>query len=102
MKKYLYVVIQIDENGKKYAFARKLPADINLLDLPHIPRAEIVRAAPTWKMPAKRLRAGMPYTKRTAYTCTTIPHFNTKQSPGNGAFLLSILARPPQGLKIAA
>lgn len=49
MKKYLYLIIQIDENGKKYAFARKLPADVNLLDLPHIPRAEIVRAAPTWK-----------------------------------------------------
>ena len=49
MNTYLYLVIQIDENGKKYVFARKLPANINLLDLHHIPRAEVIRAAPTWK-----------------------------------------------------
>ena len=49
MNTYLYLVIQIDENGMKYAFAHKFPATTNLLQLDHIPRAEIIRAAPTWK-----------------------------------------------------
>lgn len=49
MKKYLYLTIQIDENGKKYAYAQKHPVHTNLLTLGTIPRAEIIRAAPTWK-----------------------------------------------------
>lgn len=47
--KHLYLVISTNENGKKYAFAFKLPASNNLLNLYKIPHAEIIHAVGTWK-----------------------------------------------------
>lgn len=47
--KYIYLVIDSNENGKRYAFAKKLSAEINLINVKEIPFAEVVRYCPTWK-----------------------------------------------------
>ena len=49
MKQYLYLVISTDANGKKAAYAHKLPVSDNLFKLKSIPHADIIITCPTWK-----------------------------------------------------
>lgn len=47
--KNLYIVISIQENGKRYAYAHKQPYCYNLLNLSEIKGVEILQPCESWK-----------------------------------------------------
>ena len=49
MNKNLYIVISINENGKRYAFAHKQPYCYNLLNLFKIRGVEFLLPCESWK-----------------------------------------------------